>query len=631
VETSASADQSQASPPRSDSSSGANALNKQLGTTSKKHSFAELLDRTASASWADNDESSDEDLPLHNTTPAYDDYEGALTIDEDEEEDYLAPQIELPEYPPYKVFIGNLNFKLTDRDIAQFFHGCDVVKVNIIRDRETGKMKGFGYVEFRDRESLAHALTYNGQQLFGRSARIDLADQTPQVNTDFHGNSRGSFRQKGPLTSPGRQNSGRFGQGMSKRQNSWHGFDPSASGRHGGGGGNGIRRSGSRVHFEDERRERRLSTRSNSSTGSLGSGNGENRQPMGANFRGGKFFKDVNTDRDLPPPPLENRERARSGSSASSNHSGRSGGLGGRGNRYNSHNNSFQSGSNSMQPPPPRERPKLNLKPRTKPIDADTSPPPRNEAIFGAGKAHDQKAYEALQHHSRGEINANSPRKIEEGQHDHKEENGPKNDIKQNPHNDSSSANQEQNKEKLAPPVKNKEQGGEDEDGSRDRMSSNGSGKGGWTTSQNKNKGGSSRSNNNNSNNDRYERGMNRGGRGDGTPRKDRRDRGGRNRSDRRDGNDNDRRRRGGHRNDRGGRGENGRNQRGQHNSSRGRRSEVGGNRTPRKDEQQTDSSSTPTRGSKPHASQAKVQQATEPKKIMNAFSALDIDDDSDS
>ena len=47
--------------------------------------------------------------------------------------------------------------------------------IRLVRDRETDEPKGFGYVEFRDRESLEKALEANGAEYRGVSLRINVA------------------------------------------------------------------------------------------------------------------------------------------------------------------------------------------------------------------------------------------------------------------------------------------------------------------------------------------------------------------------------------------------------------------------------------------------------------------------
>lgn len=66
-----------------------------------------------------------------------------------------------------------------DEDILGNFFvslGCEVTKVNVHRDRETNKSKGFAHVEFGNRDSLAKALDVK-EELKGRTIKVDVADR----------------------------------------------------------------------------------------------------------------------------------------------------------------------------------------------------------------------------------------------------------------------------------------------------------------------------------------------------------------------------------------------------------------------------------------------------------------------
>jgi RNA recognition motif-containing protein len=52
----------------------------------------------------------------------------------------------------------------------------DIKNVRIIEDRETGKSKGFGYVEFESKEPVEKCLVENGSELDGRSIRVAKVD-----------------------------------------------------------------------------------------------------------------------------------------------------------------------------------------------------------------------------------------------------------------------------------------------------------------------------------------------------------------------------------------------------------------------------------------------------------------------
>mgnify|MGYP000844972001 CR=1 FL=1 len=67
-----------------------------------------------------------------------------------------------------KVYVGNLPFGMGDDDLRQLFepHG-NVDSANVIMDRETGRSRGFGFVEMSDDSSAKNAIRELSDQLAG--------------------------------------------------------------------------------------------------------------------------------------------------------------------------------------------------------------------------------------------------------------------------------------------------------------------------------------------------------------------------------------------------------------------------------------------------------------------------------
>ena len=85
------------------------------------------------------------------------------------------------------IFVGNLAFSATDHDLRQLFEPYGVVdKVNIIIDRDTGRARGFGFVEMPDSAAAKAAIQgLQGHQLAGRALNINEAQPRaprPAVN-----------------------------------------------------------------------------------------------------------------------------------------------------------------------------------------------------------------------------------------------------------------------------------------------------------------------------------------------------------------------------------------------------------------------------------------------------------------
>lgn len=76
-----------------------------------------------------------------------------------------------------KLYVGNLSFNSTEDDITDAFSAFGTVtSVNVITDRETGRPRGFAFVEMgSDAEAQAAIEGLDGQQLGGRSLRVNVA------------------------------------------------------------------------------------------------------------------------------------------------------------------------------------------------------------------------------------------------------------------------------------------------------------------------------------------------------------------------------------------------------------------------------------------------------------------------
>ena len=79
------------------------------------------------------------------------------------------------------IYVGNLPFNATEQDVKALFerHG-KVESVKLINDRETGKPRGFGFVDMSQADAQTAIQALNGQQLGGRPLRINEAQERPQ-------------------------------------------------------------------------------------------------------------------------------------------------------------------------------------------------------------------------------------------------------------------------------------------------------------------------------------------------------------------------------------------------------------------------------------------------------------------
>jgi RNA recognition motif-containing protein len=94
-----------------------------------------------------------------------------------------------------KLYVGNLAYTITDSDLQTMFeaHGT-VQSAQVIMDRDTGRSKGFGFVEMgSDSEAQAAIAALNGQQSDGRALTVNEAKPRAEGSRGGSGGSRGSF------------------------------------------------------------------------------------------------------------------------------------------------------------------------------------------------------------------------------------------------------------------------------------------------------------------------------------------------------------------------------------------------------------------------------------------------------
>ncbi|KAJ3017969.1 UNVERIFIED_CONTAM: Nucleolar protein 12, partial [Siphonaria sp. JEL0065] len=71
------------------------------------------------------------------------------------------------------IFLGNLSFDVAEEAIWEFFKDCgDIKNVRVVRDKKTNIGKGFGYVQFAEKQGVEVALKMDGKKLAGRDVRV---------------------------------------------------------------------------------------------------------------------------------------------------------------------------------------------------------------------------------------------------------------------------------------------------------------------------------------------------------------------------------------------------------------------------------------------------------------------------
>jgi RNA recognition motif-containing protein len=95
-----------------------------------------------------------------------------------------------------KIFIGNLSFDTTSAELESLFSEvgqCD--SATVVTDRDTGRSRGFGFVEMSSAAEAQQAITtLNGRELQGRTLNVSEAKERASGGGD---RSRGSFGRRG--------------------------------------------------------------------------------------------------------------------------------------------------------------------------------------------------------------------------------------------------------------------------------------------------------------------------------------------------------------------------------------------------------------------------------------------------
>ncbi|XP_043225162.1 eukaryotic translation initiation factor 4B-like isoform X7 [Amphibalanus amphitrite] len=338
----------------------------------------------------------------------------------------------VPMTGPFKLFIANVSYDANEEMVASMFQGLDVRNVSLPCD-DSGRFRGFGYVEFGNRDDLIEALHMDDLEVAGRKLRIDL--KTPserdqqQQSRGYSSFGRDEDRDRaeddgdwraGPRAAPARTNSDwRSGPPGGGDRPDRSGGDSDWRGGPRGGGGGGSDFGGG--YGRDREREPTMASKPGSKYEAVPSFNdyrgGGDRGGGGGGFdRRDDRYGDRGRDdryggsrfgsRDGPRydsrdgPRYDSRDGPRDGPRYDSRDGPRDGPRydSRDGPRYDSRDGPRDGPRYDDRPPaesdrPPAERPKLNLKPRSVPSD-DIGKPAASSSIFGGAKPVDTTARE---------------------------------------------------------------------------------------------------------------------------------------------------------------------------------------------------------------------------------------------
>ena len=107
-----------------------------------------------------------------------------------------------------KLYVGNLSFNTSNQDLSELFAQMGTVETaTVVEDRDTGRSRGFGFVEMASREEGEKAIEeLNGKEFAGRELKVNEAK--PRENRSFGGGGGGNRGGGG-----GNWNTGGYGGG----------------------------------------------------------------------------------------------------------------------------------------------------------------------------------------------------------------------------------------------------------------------------------------------------------------------------------------------------------------------------------------------------------------------------------
>jgi RNA recognition motif-containing protein len=118
-----------------------------------------------------------------------------------------------------KLYVGNLSFSTSSQDLEQLFAQAGTVEsASVVEDRETGRSRGFGFVEMASKEEGEAAISqFDGKEVGGRALKVNEAKPREPRSGGGGGGGRNGFRGGrgggGGGRGPGRGGNGNFGGG----------------------------------------------------------------------------------------------------------------------------------------------------------------------------------------------------------------------------------------------------------------------------------------------------------------------------------------------------------------------------------------------------------------------------------
>ena len=92
------------------------------------------------------------------------------------------------------LFVGNMSFQTTESDLRTAFEQYgEIARIQVMTDRDTGRARGFAFVEMADEQAAANAIAgLNGKELDGRALNVNEAKPKPE-RSGGGGGGRGGY------------------------------------------------------------------------------------------------------------------------------------------------------------------------------------------------------------------------------------------------------------------------------------------------------------------------------------------------------------------------------------------------------------------------------------------------------
>lgn len=75
-----------------------------------------------------------------------------------------------------KIYVGNFSYNVTEEQLQEFFSQYgQILELNLIKDRETGRSRGFAFISYESQQSAQNALSANGNEFMGRNLTVNMA------------------------------------------------------------------------------------------------------------------------------------------------------------------------------------------------------------------------------------------------------------------------------------------------------------------------------------------------------------------------------------------------------------------------------------------------------------------------